>query len=283
MKIAVFSDIHSNFTAFRACAEKAVQEHADEMIFLGDYLTDCAYPMDTMNLVYELRQNYPCHCILGNREEYLLRYRDGSENWSYSSKTGSLLYTYESIGERELDFFSTLKKADCLYFSGLPAITICHGTPEDNRKTMDADSCREWFGRMEKDYLFCGHTHRFMDEREGTKRIVNFGSVGMQVDGYTEARMGFLCSDGNSWRLEPVQVAYDVSAELDRIAACGLREKAGVWVRSVSKTLATGENYVVKCLQLAAELAAKDGISGSCPEIYWQRAAEELELPVISS
>ena len=277
MKIAVFSDIHSNFTAFYACASRAAEEHVDEMIFLGDYVTDCAYPMDTMNLLYQLGKNYPCHWIRGNREEYLLRYREGLECWSYSSKSGSLLYTYEALGEGELDFFDSLKTVDYLEFANLPAITLCHGTPEENSRVLGLESCADWFRKMDTQYLLCGHTHRLMDVTDGEKRIVNFGSVGMQVDGHTQARMGFLLSEGNSWHCVPVQVPYEVPRELSRIRSCGLLEKGKVWARSVSRTLETGENYVVQCLKLALELAAADG-AGSCPEIYWERAAEQLKL-----
>ena len=50
-KAAVFSDIHSNYHAFRACYEDAKAQGADLFLFLGDYVSDLADPIKTMNLI----------------------------------------------------------------------------------------------------------------------------------------------------------------------------------------------------------------------------------------
>ena len=40
MRVAVLSDIHSNYYAFKACYEDAVKCGAESFIFLGDYVSD---------------------------------------------------------------------------------------------------------------------------------------------------------------------------------------------------------------------------------------------------
>lgn len=42
VKAAILSDIHSNFSAFRACVNDAMAENVDLFIFLGDYVSDLA-------------------------------------------------------------------------------------------------------------------------------------------------------------------------------------------------------------------------------------------------
>ena len=54
MRVAVLSDIHSNYHAFKACYEDAVKCSAESFIFLGDYISDLAEPQRTMDLVYEI-------------------------------------------------------------------------------------------------------------------------------------------------------------------------------------------------------------------------------------
>lgn len=82
MKIAVLSDIHSNYPAFAACVDYALEKEINNFLFLGDYVSDCAYPQKTMNLLYELKKKYCCWFIRGNREEYLLNHRDfGNDGW----------------------------------------------------------------------------------------------------------------------------------------------------------------------------------------------------------
>ncbi|GAA4653819.1 hypothetical protein GCM10023142_09570 [Anaerocolumna aminovalerica] len=58
MNIAILSDIHSNYTALNTCIEHALHRGIIHFIFLGDYVSDCPYPQKTMNLLYELQDNY---------------------------------------------------------------------------------------------------------------------------------------------------------------------------------------------------------------------------------
>lgn len=97
MNIGVISDIHSNYHGLKACVDHAILQGADRFLFLGDYVSDCAYPQKTMKLLYELKDSYECSFIKGNREEYMLDHRDciGAGWVMPSSATGSLLYTYE--------------------------------------------------------------------------------------------------------------------------------------------------------------------------------------------
>ncbi|MDF2889187.1 MAG: metallophosphoesterase [Lacrimispora sp.] len=65
MKIGVLADIHSNYHGFRACYEEAVKRGVDQFLFLGDYVSDCAYPEKTMELLYHIRDltAVPDSCI----------------------------------------------------------------------------------------------------------------------------------------------------------------------------------------------------------------------------
>ena len=136
MKLAVLSDIHSNFHAFSACLKRAEELKVDGFILLGDYISDCANPRDTLELIYKLRKDYPCWLIKGNREEYVLNNRVNPQGWSYGSSTGSLLYTYECLQDKDFEFLDSLPITDVINPNGKCDIRICHGSPTASRECM---------------------------------------------------------------------------------------------------------------------------------------------------
>lgn len=58
MKIAVLSDIHGNYIAFRKCIDYALSNGIDTFLFLGDYVGELAYPQKTMEIIYSLKERY---------------------------------------------------------------------------------------------------------------------------------------------------------------------------------------------------------------------------------
>ena len=45
-KIAVISDIHSNYVGLERCIEHALKQNPDEFLFLGDYISCLLYTSD---------------------------------------------------------------------------------------------------------------------------------------------------------------------------------------------------------------------------------------------
>ena len=68
-------DIHSNHYALETCIKHALDQKADEFLFLGDYISDCPCPQKTMQIIYEMQKNYKCFFIRGNREDYMLQHK----------------------------------------------------------------------------------------------------------------------------------------------------------------------------------------------------------------
>ena len=90
MRIAVLSDIHSNFHALSAVIADAEKRSPDWWIFLGDYITDCPYPHRTVEFLRDFAETHPCVLIRGNREDYMINQRKSPQPWEYGSKTGAL-------------------------------------------------------------------------------------------------------------------------------------------------------------------------------------------------
>ena len=125
MDVAVFSDIHSNHIALQTCFDYCVSKGITRFILLGDYVTDGPFPDKTLELLYMLRQYFKCTFIRGNREQYLLDYRKkGEEGWKNGSASGSLLYTFEHLSVRDLNFFDTMPIYTEWKEEGFPPIEV---------------------------------------------------------------------------------------------------------------------------------------------------------------
>ncbi|HJB60202.1 MAG TPA: metallophosphatase family protein [Candidatus Ruminococcus gallistercoris] len=276
MRIAVFSDVHSNHTALEACFRTAEARGADLWVFLGDYVSDCANPRATMELLYRARREHDCVFIKGNREEYILGHHKNGSDWQYGMSTGSLLYTYRNLTAEDLAFLDTLPNVRVINPNGKSEICLCHGSPEKTRETLHPFSynVERWLLKIEQPLLMSGHTHRPLVARNGEKTYVNPGAVGIQATETVTAKMAFLESDGRGWQPELVEVPYDVAAAVAELEQCGLPELAGVWGRAIAKQLREGKNYSLFCVERAAELAAGSPVLLE----HWAQAARDFGI-----
>lgn len=271
--VAVFSDIHSNYHAFKACFYDAVKSGADSFIFLGDYVSDLADPQKTMDLVYEIQSRYPTFCLRGNRERYMLDCEKGISSFSLGSKTGSLLYTYEKLRQRDMDFFKGLKIYDTIEINGV-SIEIAHAAKNDDRCYFEGEDCRirSIFSQMEGAYLLTGHSHRQYIQSRNGKTIINPGSIGIPQGGARWPSYALMCVADHAVSAQLRQVQYDIAAAIHAQFANGLVDHANCWAISILYDIITGEEYTMKLLELVQQ-------SGDVyDEKLWRAAAAKMGM-----
>lgn len=298
---AVFADVHGNYLALRACLELARARGAEQYIFLGDYITDHAYPQRVMELLYETRERRPCLFIRGNREEYMVDYRrrgerqaDGSP-WRDSSAQGALLYCYENLTDRDIDWFESLPIYDQWRPEGAPSIALCHGSPQRVRGAMRGDpGFYEELLQLGPDLLLKGHNHKHFSLVYQGRRVLCAGSVGNPIThrvrpGRPEvtelakrAQMLLLRLERGRWVPEYVRVPYDWEGAVKNLKTSGLCRRAPVWSALLRHNVLTGTDPCGAVPSLAAELYWQE--SGQrvgwpqVPEEYWLRAAKEFGI-----
>jgi predicted phosphodiesterase len=280
MKIAVLSDIHSNHIALQACMDYIYKNDFDGIAFLGDYVSDFPYPQKTMRILRSIPQEYKTWFVRGNREDYMLNHRLRlTENWEYSSQSGSLLYTYENLTGSDLRFFEAMPIGMEIKQEGYPPFSICHGSMQNSSALFYGDSplTREVMSEMTNGLLLCGHCHLPYEFMLGSKTIVNVGSVGNPVNGHTEAQFVEISSDGGEWKYTRAAVPFDVRAATEEFYESGLSEKADVWSRCCIAALREGKNYNYECVKLVRKLSCESGKPFGCEEL-WQQAAEQLNI-----
>ncbi len=284
MKIAVLGDIHSNHTALATCIAHALERDVDEFLFLGDYISDCAYPQKTMQIVYDMNKKYSCRFIRGNREDYMLHHRkDSQEVWTYSSTSGSLLYTYENLSESDLDFFEGLAISGFYEKEGFPPFCYCHGSPASSREYLsgDKEKLEKILKDVDVDLLIGAHTHIQESVTVGNKEWVNPGSVGVPIGHGGKSQYMILHGTKSGWQEEFFQLEYDVDTVIKEYELSGLDQKAPWWTRLNIHLLYTGEDHSAACIMLARELCEEAGeeVNGlDIPEEYMEMAVKRLEL-----
>ena len=251
MRVAVLSDIHSNYYAFKACYEDAVKCGAEMFIFLGDYVSDLSEPQRTMDLVYEIQSKYPTVCLRGNREGYMLDCESGRSSFTRGSKSGSLLFTYEHLRKKDLEFIRGLKISDTIEIEGIQ-IEIAHAAMDNDRYYFDSNDghTADIFPQMKCRYLLTGHSHKQYIQRNAGKTIINSGSVGIPQDGTRNPKYALLDVVDGAVSCQFREVPYDMTDAIHSQFASGLVDYARYWAIGILYDIITGEEWVLRLLEI---------------------------------
>lgn len=294
MKIGVISDIHSNIVALKACMAYMESLSCDEYFFLGDYVSDTVYTRETLDYLYDLKDRVSCHFLKGNREEYMLAQREvvqkhkDKERWLWNSASGNLLFAYEQLQERDLDFFQSLPITFRYEKAGYPAITCCHGSPENTRELLlaDRENTRTWLEKVETDYLICAHTHFPCEMQHKGKKYFNSGCVGIAIGDCGFAQCMILedvAENGRKeWKPTFLKIPYDNKKAAEDIKRSGLLAKAPWFMNSCIQILLTGTDHSAELVQTAVSRAKekdKEAVWPGIEEKYFEAAAKELDIP----
>ncbi len=278
---AVFSDIHANHVALQACIDYAVGKGITNFVLLGDYITDCPYPQKTMELIYILKQYFNTYIIRGNREEYLLNYREtGAGNWKKGSASGSLLYTYENLTDKDFNFLASLPNYGIFEQKGLPSFEFCHGSPSNTSELMfrEKRNTKKIVSHLKTGLLLHGHNHVQDTYIYRGKKAVNPGSIG--IPWYHDGKTQFcvLHGDGKTWEEEQIALEYDRKQILKEFLESGLCNVAPAWAAVTMHTIRTGIDLNQTVLLRAMRLCEQERGTAKWPDIpekYWAIALKE--------
>ena len=252
MRVAVLSDIHSNYHAFMACYEDAVKCGAETFIFLGDYVSDLSEPQRTMDLVYEIQSQYPTVCLRGNREGYMLDCESGRSSFTRGSKSGSLLFTYDHLRKKDLEFIRGLKISDTIEIEGV-RIEIAHAAMDNDRFYFDSNDghTADIFPQMKCGYMLTGHSHKQYIQRDAGKTIINPGSVGIPQGGTQHPKYALLDIVNDSIiSCQLREVPYDMTDAIHSQFSSGLVDYARYWAIGILYDIITGEEWVLRLLEI---------------------------------
>lgn len=280
MRIAVFSDIHGNLSAFTACLAYAKHLGAEGFAFLGDLISDGPDPHALMEQIRKLADQKPCWFVRGNREDYQLRHhKDPDDGWKPGSQFGSLLYTYEHLTPEDIAFLASMPKSERLEVPACPPVRMCHGTPTNLKEMIypGAEQADNLLKSVEETTVLCGHCHLQYRYEAAGKQLINPGALGIHANGQTKAQFALIrCEDGR-WIARLLNVDYDRVAELKRYEDSGLVEMGGIYTKLRQISIRTGQDRLCECLTLARQLAQADK-GQPVEDMYWEAAAKQLGI-----
>lgn len=301
--VAVLADVHGNYLALESCLDYAKAHNIKKYILLGDYITDHAYPQRVMELLYDLRERFDCRFIRGNREDYMIDYRrnggrqaDGRP-WRDCSAQGALLYCYENLTARDIDWFEGLPISGVWEIDGAPPIAYCHGSPRKTKEYMHGNpESLPMLAQVPADLVVKGHHHRHWSLWHRGKRIVCAGSVGNPIDHRTRpgrpeatdlakrAQMLLLHFKNGQWLPEYVRIPYDWQGTIKNLETSSLTARAPAWATLLRHNVLTGLDPFGVVPSRAAELyRLSTGIEApwaDVPEEFWRQAAGEFGVEV---
>ncbi len=278
MRIAVFSDIHSNLSALQASIAYARHLGAEGFAFLGDLISDGPDPHAVLSVLRELAAQKPCWFVRGNREEYMLAHHENpGDGWVQSSHYGSFLYTYQQLTEEDIAFLRSMQRTCRIEVPGCPRVLMCHSTPTDSRLMIypGTEAADNLLKGVQETTVLSGHCHLQYRYEAFGKQLINPGAVGSHSNGQARAQFAILrCEDGR-WIARMLNVDYDRLAELRRYEGSGLPEMGGVVTKIVQAAVKTGHNKFGECFEMARRLAqAEPGAFIADPS--WEAAAKQL-------
>lgn len=226
MKILVFSDIHSNATAFEAVL--AAAGSVDAYWCLGDIVGYGPDPNDCIRLVRDLPNMV---CVRGNHDAATLGEVD-QQTFNHEASL-AITWTKRHLNAEGLEYLLSLpEKLD------QDDITIVHGSPRNPvwDYVMDFMTAVRMFQFFDKEICLLGHTHvpAIWHENEAPKApvmeyqkfkitekcILNPGSVGQPRDHDPRAAFALFDPQEKTWELR--RAAYDLESVQTRIKKSGL-------------------------------------------------------------
>jgi putative phosphoesterase len=210
MRLAVISDIHSNFSALEAVIIDLQAQSPDIIVVAGDFINRGPQPRQVWEALCET--GWPI--LRGNHEDYVIaQYEEfGPEHPLANPLWQPARWTSQQLGPigAELEALPLSLELEAPDGS---AVTILHGTARRNNEGIFAqtpdEDMPELIGENPAPLFCCGHTHAPLIRHYGQTLIVNCGSVGLPFNGDPRAQYALIDWRENVWHPAIHTVPYD--------------------------------------------------------------------------
>ena len=233
MRIAIFSDVHSNLPALEAVLADTEVLRVDERYALGDLVGYAPWPNEVLLRLQAER----IPVVMGNyddgtgfgRDECGCAYTDPTEK---ALGDRSFEWTKAHTTDASKAWLRTLAPEIRFEADGHRYLLV-HGSPRRINEYLYEDKPDATFARIatgaNADVIVCGHTHRPYDKRVGEARFINVGSAGKPKDGDPRACWALLETAADTVVFRRVE--YDVEAAARAIEASDLPHEFAAQLR----------------------------------------------------
>ncbi|HWI51227.1 MAG TPA: metallophosphoesterase family protein [Symbiobacteriaceae bacterium] len=226
MRIALFSDIHSNFHALEAVLADIALRGVDRMICLGDITLKGPLPKECVDRVRGLG----CPVVLGNADGcYHPNFHPQlfpAQNESQVAAREDFARQFDALTEADRQWLQSLPLLIAETWEGLP-VELFHASPTHNYVlTMPwatTDQLAALRSSPETALSAFGHCHRAFVRVAHGCTVVNTGSVGLPFDGDPRSSYALVDVERGCVSAAIVRVPYDAEAAIKAAQDCGMK------------------------------------------------------------
>ncbi len=191
-RLALLGDIHANSAALGAVLAAIREAGLDDGACTGDLVMRGADPDPCVTAIRTT--GWPC--VRGNTDRKVAVRARRAPDHPKAQRVGSRAWTTNQLGEENLAYLEALPLVATVSLRTL-SIVLMHGSPDDPRDAIDAESPEKHLARLVEDLgnpdcIVSGHTHRALVRSAAGCLFVNPGSVGEAVEGDLRPRWAWL-------------------------------------------------------------------------------------------
>jgi putative phosphoesterase len=225
MRLAVFSDIHSNILALNEVLADIQKQNCDAVYCLGDLVGYGPRPNEVIENIKAAQRP----TVMGNYDEGV-GFEKGDCGCAYTTDVEkangakSIKWTTEKVTSENKKYLRSLHSSITFNAAGY-RILLVHGSPRRINEYIYEDrperSLTHMLESVEADIVVCGHTHKPYHRIVGNVHLVNDGSVGKPKDG--DPRACYAVIDlGEDVSVEFRRIEYPVERVADEVVKAGL-------------------------------------------------------------
>lgn len=248
MRLAVLSDIHGNLAALEAVLGHAERLGVDRYVVIGDVVIGAP----DSALCWERVMGLGCPVVRGNHEGYLAAF--GTE----AAPTALSTPQFAPVAWAAQRFDGETRRT----LGALPlsvtvpeaaGVRFVHASLRSDRDNMDAitpeSELTAMFPGLAERCVVRGHDHIAATRLWGERVLYTAGSVGLPLNGKTEAQYAVLEPRAGVWHPTFYAVPYDVEATLNRFHETGYLEEAGPIAHLFYREIATAAHQLIPFLK----------------------------------
>jgi len=256
MRFLIFSDIHGNYIALKACIKEIEKMNADAIIWCGDYITDFPESHKVIQIINQCERKYKCYIISGNREEYIIQFDKIRDLNKVNIKMrNNIIYTYNSLTKEDLEWLKGLP----------PSLEI---SVNDKNKIYVSHKCT--YRQIENcKYKVFGHSHKQYNFRRENVKYINPGSVGITTDtGVIGAQFSILELTETIEKIEEYVIKYDINEVIEKVKKSKIYTDEIKWGKLLEKELETGIDIPQECLNEYNKIREEHHINNDSIEVW---------------
>lgn len=238
LHLAIFSDVHGNFTALRAVFQDiAARGPFDRIIIAGDLAWGGPAPQRVLEKLIEL----DALCVMGNMDAYLLGAASPiptMEETLHPRAHPVTQWMCAQLTNTTRDFLMRLPFAYRVEPDPRGRLLIVHANVHNVDDSICPDApdaeIRPLIENANADVIAYGHTHINGQRQVDETRLVNVSSAGKPADGDTRAAWDEFDWDAkrHRWKITVHRVAYDIEATVREMYAVQ-RPEPEKWIRQL--------------------------------------------------